>query len=144
LIEEAKVIARMLEKFEMTQEQVAQRSDAAARPSQRAPSADLPDPLKAWWPRPAFAGHAKVLLGLEIPREIGCCGALRGGTNERPHAERVVQRLTRGPQTARRAGRYSRSHLRDLSDKLPNIRTGVGSRLPHAGQRPRRSKLYHD
>jgi ParB family chromosome partitioning protein len=90
---------------------------------------NLPDPVKSLVAEGRLSpGHAKVLLGLEIPREIELLAARCVAEQMSVRTlERVVQRLTR-PARKPRAERddIPEAHLRDLSDKLhQHFGTGV-------------------
>jgi ParB family chromosome partitioning protein len=70
-IEEAEGYRLLTDKFDMTQEQVAERvGKARATIANALRLLDLPDPVKVMLAEARLSsGHAKVLLGLEIPRE---------------------------------------------------------------------------
>jgi len=122
LIEEAEGYRALAEKFEMTQEQIAERvGKARASVANAVRLLDLPDKVKRLVAEKQLsAGHAKVLLGLEIPRELELLAerAVREQISVRT-LERIVERLKKPPKKPR-AERpdMPESHLKDLTDRM--------------------------
>jgi ParB family transcriptional regulator, chromosome partitioning protein len=104
LIEEAEGYRALADKFQLTQEDIARRV-GRARPTvaNALRLLDLPDGVKrAVAEGLVTPGHAKALLGLEIPREQELLAArvVAEGLSVRT-LERIVGRLRRGPRKAR-------------------------------------------
>ena len=122
LIEEAEGYRTLAEKFEMTQEQIAQRvGKARATVANSLRLLELPDAVKQKIAEGALsAGHAKVLLGLEIPREreLLAVRTLKEGLSVRA-LEKVVERLRRMPRKPRaERSDLPESYLESLTDRL--------------------------
>ncbi|MBU1694597.1 MAG: ParB/RepB/Spo0J family partition protein [Verrucomicrobia bacterium] len=122
LIEEAEGYRTLVEKFEMTQEQIAQRvGKARATVANSLRLLDLPDGVKQKVAEGALSGgHAKVLLGLEIPREQELLAArvLKEGLSVRA-LEKVVERLRKMPRKPRaERSDLPESYLQSLTDRL--------------------------
>ncbi len=118
LIEEAEGYKALQEKFDLTQEHVAQRvGKGRATVANALRLLELPDAVKRLVAeRQLSPGHAKVLLGLEIPREQELLAArvLAEQLSVRT-LERIVQRLKKAPKKPRAekirpAGRPSAIH----------------------------------
>lgn len=122
LIEEAEGYRTLAEKFEMTQEQIAQRvGKARATVANSLRLLDLPDAVKLKVSEGALSGgHAKVLLGLEIPREQELLAArsLKEGLSVRA-LEKLVERLRKMPRKPRaERSDLPESYLQSLTDRL--------------------------
>ncbi|MBP7829879.1 MAG: ParB/RepB/Spo0J family partition protein [Kiritimatiellae bacterium] len=122
LIEEAEGYRTLVEKFEMTQEQIAQRvGKARATVANALRLLDLPDAVKQKVAEGALSGgHAKVLLGLEIPREqeLLAARALKEGLSVRA-LEKLVERLRKMPRKPRAVrSDLPESYLQSLTDRL--------------------------
>lgn len=122
LIEEAEGYRALAEKFAMTQDDIARRV-GKARPTiaNALRLLDLPDSVKRLVAeRRLSPGHAKALLGIEIPREREWIAerVVKEGLSVRA-LERLVQRLGR-PAKKRRAERSDipEDHLKFLLDQL--------------------------
>lgn len=122
LIEEAEGYRALSEKFEMTQEQVAQRvGKARATVANALRLLDLPDTVKRLIAENQLsAGHAKVLLGLEIAkeRELLAARTVKEGLSVRA-LEKIVEKLRKPPRKHRaEKSDVPAEHLRYLSDRL--------------------------
>ena len=122
LIEEAEGYRALGEKFEMTQEQIAQRvGKARASVANALRLLDLPDRVKQLVAENQLsAGHAKVLLGLEIAQEQELLAARVIGEGLSVRAlEHIINRLRKPAKKARsEKADVPESHLKYLSDKL--------------------------
>ncbi len=122
VIEEAEGYQLLLDKFEMTQEHIAQRV-GKGRPTiaNALRLLALPPAVKRLIAeRQLSPGHAKVLLGVEIPREQELLAAriLAEQMSVRT-LERIVERLKRAPKKPRaEKADMPDSHLRHLSEQL--------------------------
>ena len=122
LIEEAEGYRVLTDKFEMTQEQIAQRvGKARATVANAIRLLDLPDPVKRLVAEDRLTpGHAKAILGLEMPKEqeLLATRAVEEGMSVRT-VERIVYRLTKGAKKPRAEKTdIPESHLKHLSDKM--------------------------
>lgn len=122
LIEEAEGYHVLAEKFDMTQEEIAQRvGKARATVANAMRLLDLPDKVKQFVASGELsAGHAKVLLGLENPRELEILAVrvVREGLPVRA-VEKIIERLRKPARHARvRKSDIPDSHLRFLVDRL--------------------------
>ena len=122
LIEEAEGYKLLADKFEMTQEHIAQRvGKARATVANALRLLDLPETVKRMVAEQKLSpGHAKVLLGLDIPREQELLAAriLAEQMSVRT-LERVVARLKQPPKKPRaESPDMPESHLRHLSEQL--------------------------
>ncbi len=122
VIEEADGYHELCEKFGMTQEEVAARvgrSRAAVTNTLRI--LGLPNDVKQFLSKSELsAGHAKVLLGLEIPQEQSLLAkrVVKEGLSVRA-LEKIVNRARRTPKKARtRRSDIPEEHLRYLSNRL--------------------------
>jgi ParB family chromosome partitioning protein len=122
IVEEAEGYAMLLDKFSLTQEEVAQRvGKARASVANCLRLLSLPDNIKRLLSEGALSpGHAKVLLGLEIPaeQELLAQRCIREGLAVRA-LERLVARLKRPPKK-RRAERSDipAEHVKYLANRL--------------------------
>ncbi len=121
-MEEAEGYRALADKFEMSQEQIAQRvGKARATVANSLRLLDLTDPVKRLVAEGQLsAGHAKALLGLAIPHEQELLAArvAKEGLSVR-EVERLVQRLQKGPKKPRASkSDLPESHLQYLSDRL--------------------------
>ena len=122
IIEEAEGYRLLAERFELTQEQVAERvGKARASVANTLRLLSLPDPVKRLLAGGDLSpGHAKVLLGLDIAREQELLAeqAVREGLSVRA-LEKLVARAKR-PARKPRAERSDipADHLSYLSDQL--------------------------
>ena len=122
LIEEAEGYRVLADKFEMTQEQISQRvGKARATVANAMRLLDLPDKVKRLVAEDRLTpGHAKAILGLEIPREqeLLAIRAVEEGMSVRT-VERIVHRLTKGAKKPRaEKSDIPEVHLKHLSDKM--------------------------
>lgn len=122
LIEEAEGYRALAEKFEMTQEQISQRvGKARATVANALRLIGLPDKVKALIAsKELSAGHAKVILGVEIAREQELLAArvVSEGLSVR-ELEKIVNRLRRPPKKPRaEKSDIPAAHIQYLSDKL--------------------------
>lgn len=121
-IEEAEGYHTLADKFEMTQDQIAQRvGRGRATVANALRLLDLPDKVKRLVAEGQLSGgHAKAILGLDIPREqeLLATRVVKEGLSVRT-VERIVNRLKKPPKKPR-AGRSDipENHLRYLSDRL--------------------------
>jgi len=122
VIEEADGYRELCEKFSMTQEDVAARvgkSRAAVANTLRI--LGLPDEVKKSISKSEIsAGHAKVLLGLEIPQEQSLLAkrVVKEGLSVRA-LEKIVNRMKREPKKPRqRRTDIPEDHLKYLSNRL--------------------------
>ncbi|HPF99653.1 MAG TPA: ParB/RepB/Spo0J family partition protein [Kiritimatiellia bacterium] len=122
LIEEAEGYRALGEKFEMTQEQIAQRvGKARASVANALRLLDLPNRVKQLVAENQLsAGHAKVLLGLEIGQEQELLAARVVGEGLSVRAlEHVINRLKKPAKKARsEKSDIPEGHLKYLTDKL--------------------------
>lgn len=121
-IEEAESYRVLGEKFEMTQEQIAQRvGKARATIANALRLLDLPARVKQMLARGELqSGHAKALLGLEIAKEqeILALRVVKEGLSVR-QVEHIVNRLNKPPKKGRaEKPDIPPSHLQYLTDKL--------------------------
>jgi ParB family chromosome partitioning protein len=132
LIEEAEGYRTLAEKFQLTQEEISQRVGKARTTVTNALRLlELPDTVKrAVAERLLSPGHAKALLGLDIPQEREALAnrIVAEGLSVRT-VERIVARLRKGP----RKGRAEKSdipadHLKFLLDQL-HQRLGTSVRI---------------
>lgn len=121
-IEEAEGYQALADEFGMTQEQIAQRvGKGRASVANALRMLSLPDGIRDMVQENRLSsGHAKVLLGVEIPKEQELLAArvLKEGLSVRA-LERIVENLRkppRRPQTDR--SDIPASHLQHLSDQL--------------------------
>jgi len=121
-IEEAEGYRALAERFHLTQEEIAERvgrSRAAVANSLRLLA--LPDSVRAMLQSGTLSvGHAKVLMGLELPAEqeqlARECVAREWSVRE---LEREVARRLRGPRRRRNATPdVPEVHLRDIEERL--------------------------
>jgi len=122
VIEEAEGYRALADKFQMTQDQIADRvGKARATVANSLRLLDLPESVKKMLSEGHLsAGHAKVLLGLEIPAEqVLLAGrAAKEGMSVRA-LERVVAKLKRPPRKPRaEKADIPGDHLRYLTDRL--------------------------
>ena len=122
LIEEAEGYRALAEKFDLTQEQIAQRvGKARATVANALRALDLPAKVRDMIGREEItAGHAKALLGLEIAREQELLAQriAREGLSVRT-AERIVARLKKPPKKPRaEKADIPEAHMRYLLDRL--------------------------
>jgi ParB family transcriptional regulator, chromosome partitioning protein len=121
-VEEAEGYRVLGDKFEMTQEQIAQRvGKARATVANALRLLDLPAKVKQMLAKGDLqSGHAKALLGLEIAKEqeILALRVLKEGLSVR-QVEHIVNRLNK-PSKKGRAEKpdIPASHLQYLTDKL--------------------------
>jgi ParB family transcriptional regulator, chromosome partitioning protein len=129
-IEEADGYRVLSDKFEMTQEQIAQRvGKGRATVANALRLLDLPEKVKGWLADGDLtAGHAKVLLGLEIAQEqeLLATRIVTEGLSVRA-AEKIVRGVRSRPRKARAAKLdIPEGHLRYLTDRLHQyLGTGV-------------------
>lgn len=122
LIEEAEGYRVLADKFEMTQEQISQRvGKARATVANALRLLDLPDNVKRLVAERRLApGHAKAILGLDIPKEqeLLATRAVEEDLSVRT-VERIVHRLTKGAKKPRaEKADIPESHIKYLSEKL--------------------------
>ncbi len=122
LIEEAEGYRALGDKFKMTQEQIAQRvGKGRATVANALRLLDLPDKVKRLITENQLsAGHAKVLLGLEIAKEqeILAQRTIKEGLSVRT-LERIVNRLKKAPKKHRaEKSDIPESHLQYLLERL--------------------------
>ena len=122
LIEEAEGYRTLIEKFTLTQDDIAQRV-GKARPTiaNALRLLDLPDTVKRLVAeRQLSPGHAKALLGLDHPKEqeLLAMRAIREGLSVRT-VERLVARLRRAPRKPRaEKSDIPREHVQFLVDQM--------------------------
>lgn len=131
-IEEAEGYRLLMERFGMTQEHIAQRvGRARATVANALRLLGLPDAVKRMIAEKQLSpGHAKVLLGLEIPREQELLAdrCVQEQLSVRT-LERIVTRVRRGPRKRRGAAdAIPESHLQYLHDRL-HQRLGTSVRI---------------
>jgi ParB family chromosome partitioning protein len=131
-IEEAEGYRVLTDKFELTQEQVAERvGKARATVANALRLLDLPDAVKQRVAEGSISGgHAKVLLSLESPSEQLALAerAVREGLSVRG-LENILARMKRAPRRARVArSDIPSDHLRHLTEQL-HQHFGTGVRL---------------
>jgi len=122
LIEEAEGYRLLADKFEMTQEQISQRvGKARATVANALRLLDLPDKVKRFVAEKQLTpGHAKAILGLEIPKEqeLLAVRAVEEGMSVRT-VEHIVHRLLKGAKKPRaEKSDIPETHLKHLSDKM--------------------------
>ena len=122
IIEEAEGYRQLAETFTLTQEQIAQRvGKARATVANALRMLELPEAVRRMISEGRITpGHAKVLLGLPIPREQELLAerVTQEGLSVRT-LERIVNRLKRGPRKARaEKSDLPADYLRDLTDRL--------------------------
>jgi len=130
LIEEAEGYKALCEKFDMTQEQVAERvGKGRASITNALRILKLPSELCGLIAEGKLsAGHAKVLLGLEIAEEqkILARQVVRGELSVRA-LEKMLARIKKPPRKpAASKSDIPQSHLQDLTDKLHQL---LGTRV---------------
>jgi len=122
LIEEAEGYRALSDKFEMTQEQIAQRvGKARATVANALRLLELSDPVKQLLAENRLsAGHAKVLLGLGIPHEQELLAARCVKEDLSVRAlETLVEKARRSPRKRRAAkSDVPENHLQYLADRL--------------------------
>ena len=121
-IEEAEGYQSLADEFGMTQEQIADRvGKGRATVANALRLLTLPDPVRDMIGENRLsAGHAKVLLGLEIPKEQELLAGrvLKEGLSVRA-LERIVERLRKPPRKPRSERvDIPAAHLHHLSDQL--------------------------
>lgn len=133
IIEEAEAYRTLQEKFEMTQEQIAQRvGRARASVANTLRLLELPDSVKRYLAEGRLSpGHAKVLLGLPTPQEQEAY-ALRAATEDWSVRD-LEKNVARAKRVSTRKHRIHKSdipeeHLRFLSQQL-HERLGTTVRL---------------
>ncbi len=121
-IEEAEGYRVLSDKFEMTQEQIAQRvGRGRATVANALRLLDLPEKVKGWLADGHLtAGHAKVLLGLEAAHEQELLATRIVTEGISVHAaEKIVSGVRSRPRKARaEKPDIPEAHLRYLSDRL--------------------------
>ena len=122
LIEEAEGYRLLADKFEMTQEQISQRvGKARATVANALRLLDLPDKVKRFVAEKQLTpGHAKAILGLEIPKEqeLLAVRAVEEGMSVRT-VEHIVHRLLKGAKKPRaEKSDIPEAHLKHLSDQM--------------------------
>jgi len=121
-IEEAEGYQSLADQFGMTQEQIAERvGKGRATVANALRMLTLPDSVQDMVAENRLSsGHAKVLLGLDIPREQELLAGrvLKEGLSVRS-LERIVERLRKPPRKARSERvDVPATHLQHLSDQL--------------------------
>ncbi len=121
-LEEAEGYHVLGDKFEMTQEQIAQRvGKGRATVANALRLLELPEKVKRLIAEGQLsAGHAKVLLGLEIAKEQELLAArtVEEGLTVRA-LERIIAKLKKGPRKSRaEKADIPETHLRYVVDKL--------------------------
>jgi len=132
LIEEAEGYRALMDKFDMTQERVAERvGKARATVANALRLLHLPDNVKTWIAEGALsAGHAKALLGLEIPleQELLAARAMHEGLSVRA-VEAAVGDTKKAPKKKRAEKKdLPDEYLRDISERLQQA-LGTGVRI---------------
>ncbi|HMP72396.1 MAG TPA: ParB/RepB/Spo0J family partition protein [Kiritimatiellia bacterium] len=122
LMEEAEGYRMLAQKFDMTQEQIAERV-GKARPTiaNALRLLDLPTPVKQLVAeRKLTPGHAKALLGLNLPREMELLADRVVAEDISVRSlERIVARTRKGPAKPKSAtSDLPSQHLDDLVDRL--------------------------
>jgi ParB family transcriptional regulator, chromosome partitioning protein len=121
-IEEAEGYRTLAGKFEMTQEQIAQRvGKGRATIANALRLLDLPEKVKGWLADGHLtAGHAKVLLGLDLAQEQELLATRIVTEGISVHAaEKIVSGVKSRPRKARaQKSDIPESHLRYLTDRL--------------------------
>ena len=122
VMEEAEGYRLLAEQFTLTQEQIAARvGKARATVANALRLLELAEPVRRMVAAGQLSpGHAKVLLGLEIPheQELLAGRVLDEGLSVRT-LERIVNRLRRGPRKPRaEKADLPADYLRDLTDRL--------------------------
>ncbi len=122
VMEEAEGYRLLAEQFTLTQEQIAARvGKARATVANALRLLELAEPVRRMVAANQLSpGHAKVLLGLEIPheQELLAGRVLDEGLSVRT-LERIVNRLRRGPRKPRaEKADLPADYLRDLTDRL--------------------------
>lgn len=130
LIEEAEGYQVLIDKFDMTQEHVAERvGKARATVANALRLLQLPDKVKQYVAENRVTpGHAKAILGLEIPaeQELLADRVAREGLSVRA-VEKIVGSTKKTPKKPRaEKADIPASHLRDLTERLQQVLgTGV-------------------
>lgn len=125
IIEEADGYRALMDQFDLTQEQVAEKvGKARATVANALRLLDLPDSVKAALSAGQVSpGHGKVLLQVAIPKEqeVLALRVIQENLSVRA-LEQLVQRLTRPPRK-KRASRQDvpEDHVRDLTDQLHRL-----------------------
>ena len=132
IMEEAEGYRLLAEKFALTQEQIAARvGKARATVANALRLLELAEPVRQMVSAGQLSpGHAKVLLGLEIPREQELLAerVFKEGLSVRT-LERIVNRLRRTPRKPRaEKDGLPADYLRDLTDRL-HRHFGAGVRI---------------
>jgi ParB family transcriptional regulator, chromosome partitioning protein len=132
MIEEAEGYKALSETFNLTQEDIARRvGKARASVANALRLLELPEKVRQHVVEGRLSpGHAKALLGLEIPREQELLAGriIDEGMSVRT-AERIVARLRRGPRKARaEKADIPADHLKYLLDQL-HQRLGTAVRI---------------
>lgn len=121
-IEEAEGYRALADRFDLTQEQIAERvGRARASVTNALRLLSLPEPVRKMLQDGRLSiGHAKVLLGLAIPAEqiLLAEQSMREGLSVRDLEKRVAKASR--PPRKRRASRpdVPETHLRDLTDRV--------------------------
>lgn len=121
-IEEAEGYRMLGERFQLTQEQIAERvGKGRASVANAMRLLGLPEAVRVMLEDGRLSvGHAKVLLGLSIPQEMESLSrqSVKEGWSVRD-LERAVDRLRRGPRRRRSAQPdVPAPHVRDIEDRL--------------------------
>jgi ParB family chromosome partitioning protein len=121
-IEEAEGYRMLGERFQLTQEQIAERvGKGRASVANAMRLLGLPEAVRVMLEDGRLSvGHAKVLLGLSIPQEMESLArqSVKDGGSVRD-LERAVDRLRRGPRRRRSAlPDVPAPHVRDIEDRL--------------------------
>ncbi len=121
-IEEAEGYRMLGERFQLTQEQIAERvGKGRASVANALRLLGLPEAVRAMLEDGLLSvGHAKVLLGLSIPQEMESLArqSVKDGSSVRD-LERAANRLSRGPKRRRAAQPdVPAPHVRDIEDRL--------------------------
>ncbi len=133
IVEEAEAYRTLAEKFEMTQEQIAQRvGRARASVANTMRLLDLPDSVKRLLAEGRLSpGHAKVLLGLPVPQERESY-ALRAAAEDWSvrDLEKMIARAKRAPARKHRILKSDipEEHVKFLAEQL-HERLGTTVRL---------------
>jgi len=121
-IEEAEGYRMLAERFQLTQEQVAERvGKGRASVANALRLLGLPDPVRSMIEDGRLSvGHAKVLLGLSIPLEMESLArqSVKEGWSVR-EIEKAVERIRRGPRRRRSAqSDVPAPHVKDIEERL--------------------------
>ncbi len=131
-IEEAEGYQSLIDKFGLTQEQIAERvGKGRATVANALRLLSLPDPVRAMISESRLStGHAKVLLGVDIPREQELLAdrAAKEGLSVRT-LEKIVEKLKKPTRKTRSDhSDIPASHLQHLTDEL-HARFGTSVRI---------------